>query len=535
MADNAKPNGRPGGDADGNTSPFYKNPVERNILMFVLMVGAFVTILNQTLLNTALPALMEYFDITTAQAQWVTTLFMLVNGIMIPITAFLIGKFTTRQLFLLSMGLFAVGTIVSALAPIYAVLLAGRVLQAAGGGILMPLMQTILFAMFPRHKRGSAMGLFGLIIGFAPAIGPSLSGWIIDHAPWQALFWMMLPFALISMVIAYFLLKNVTERTNPALDIFSVVLSTLGFGGLLFGFSMAGTAGWGSATTLVPLVVGAVALVWFVTRQLHLDEPMLQLRVLRIPMFTLNTVLGMIVFISMVGGMIILPVYMQTMIGFTALESGLALLPGALIMGLMSPVTGRIFDRFGGKWLAVTGFALVTITGLLLSRLSTETTFAYIAAVNAVRMLGTSMVMMPVTTAALNQLPMRLVPHGTAVNNTLRQVAGSVGTAVLVTVMAMASRDPAEYGMEGLIHGANVSFLVASAISLIGLVGAFFIRNSHGSETDDRYDIVTQVKAEPQEPQEPQEPEKPQGPRAPETLETPADPEVDEVPRKPEN
>lgn len=488
MAEKARPSQQPEGD---DSTPMYQNPVERNVLIFVLMVGAFVTILNQTLLNTALPALMEYFDITTAQAQWVTTLFMLVNGIMIPVTAFLIGKFTTRQLFLLSMGLFSVGTIVAALAPVYAVLLVGRILQAAGGGILMPLMQTILFAIFPRNKRGSAMGMFGLIIGFAPAIGPSLSGWIVDRYPWQTLFWMMLPFALLSIIIAYTLLKNVTERTDPSLDILSVVLSTLGFGGLLFGFSMAGSAGWGSATVLAPLAVGVVALAWFIKRQLSLKEPMLQLRVLRIPMFALNTVLGMIVFIAMIGGMIILPVFMQTMVGFTALESGLALLPGALIMGLMSPVTGRIFDRYGGKWLAVTGFALVTITGLLFARLSVDTTFTYVAIVNVFRMLGTSMVMMPVTTAALNQLPMRLVPHGTAVNNTLRQVAGSVGTAVLVTVMAMATKDPAEYGMAGMIHGANVSFLVAAAISFVGVIGAFFIRNSHGEETEDRHDIVT--------------------------------------------
>lgn len=489
--------GRSSGTEAGNgDTPVYKNKAERNVLLFVLMVGAFVTILNQTLLNTALPALMEFFDVTTSQVQWVTTLFMLVNGIMIPVTAYLIGKFSTRQLFLLSMGLFAVGTVVAALSPVYAMLLVGRILQAAGGGILMPLMQTILFAMFPREKRGTAMGMFGLIIGFAPAIGPSLSGWIIDHAPWQTLFWMMLPFAIISILIAWLLLKNVTEQTDPKLDILSVVLSTLGFGGLLFGFSMAGSAGWGNATVLVPLAVGAVAVTWFVVRQLRLEEPMLQLRVLRIPMYTLGTILGMLIFVAMIGGMIILPVYMQTMSGFSALESGLALLPGALIMGLLSPVMGRIFDRFGGKWLAVIGFSLVTVTGLLFAQLTTETSFAYIATVNAFRMVGTAMVMMPVTTAALNQLPMRLVPHGTAVNNTLRQVAGSVGTALLVTVMAMATRDPEIYGLEGMVHGANVSFIVASVISAIGVIGAFFIRNSHGAETEDRHDIVTKVDGE---------------------------------------
>lgn len=471
--------------------PMYENNVQRNILLFVLMVGAFVLILNQTLLNTALPHLMEYFDITAAEAQWVTTLFMLVNGIMIPVTAFLIGKFSTRQLFIGSMLMFSVGTLIAALAPQYWILLLGRVLQAAAGGIIMPLMQTILFAMFPRNKRGSAMGAFGLIIGFAPAIGPSLSGWIVDRYPWNALFWMMLPFALLSALIAFFMLKNVTERTDPTLDILSVTLSTLGFGGLLFGFSMVGSAGWTAPSTVISLIVGVIALAWFIRRQLRLEEPMLELRVLTNPMFTLNTVLGMLMFVSMIGGMIILPVYMQTMIGFSALDSGLALLPGAILMGLLSPIVGRAFDRFGAKWLAFTGFVLLTVTGIAFANLSEDTSFAYIATNHAIRMVGSSLVMMPVTTAALNQMPNRLIPHGTAVNNTLRQMAGSVGTAILVTVMTMATRDPAIYGVAGAIHGANVAFAVATAFSIAGIIGALFIKNSHGEGTGGRVVVAS--------------------------------------------
>lgn len=476
----------PAAGNSGGGKEIYQRPLERNILMGVLLAGAFVMILNQTLLNTALPAFMADFGITASDAQWVTTLFMLVNGIMIPVTAFLIQRFSTRAMFMTAMGLFIVGTIVAAAAPVYLVLLVGRVLQAAAGGMIMPLLQTILFAIFPRDRRGSAMGMFGLIIGFAPAIGPSLSGWVVDHFPWQALFIMMLPIAIIALVIAYFLLKNVTENTNPKLDILSIILSSFGFGGLLFGFSTAGTAGWASAEVIISLAVGVITLILFVWRQLKLAEPMLELRVLRIPMFTLNTVLGMIVFIAMVGGMLILPLYMQNMADFSAMDSGLALLPGAVIMGLMSPVTGRLFDRFGGKWLAVLGFVLLTVTSLLFARLSTDTSFAYLAAVNAVRMVGAAMVMMPVTTAALNQLPQTLIPHGTAVNNTLRQVAGSVGTAVLVTVMTVATRDPAEFGAEGMVHGANVAFLVSAFISAAGLIGAFFLTNSHGEETGEQ-------------------------------------------------
>jgi EmrB/QacA subfamily drug resistance transporter len=446
--------------------------------MAVLLVGAFVIILNQTLLNTALPAFMDDFDITANAAQWVTTLFMLVNGIMIPATAFLIQKFTTRTMFFAAMGVFALGTLVCAIAPAYPVLLLGRVIQAASGGMIMPLMQTILFAIFPIHRRGTAMGTFGLVISFAPAIGPTLSGFIVDHWSWRVLFVMMLPIALGALVFAHLTLRNVTEQTDPRLDVLSLILSTLGFGGLLFGFSTAGSAGWASAQVIAPLAVGAVTLTWFVRRQLRLAEPLLELRVLRNRMFTLGTVLGMLVFMAMIGGMLMIPLYMQNMSDFSAMESGLVLLPGAVIMGVMSPVTGRVFDRFGARALAIIGFALLASMSLLLARLTPDTSFAYIAIVNAVRMLGTAMVIMPVTTAALNQLPPRMIPHGSAVNNTLRQIAASVGTAVLVTVMTVAALDPAEHGAAGPIHGVNVAFEVSAAIAALGMIGSFFLRDS---------------------------------------------------------
>lgn len=456
-------------------------PINRRVVMAVLVSGAFVIILNQTLLNTALPAFMADFGISASAAQWMTTIFMLVNGIMIPVTAFLIQKFTTRALFFTAMILFIVGTAICAAAPVYPMLLAGRVVQAASGGIIIPLMQTILFAIFPVEKRGSAMGTFGLVIGFAPAIGPSLSGWIVDHLPWQVLFLMMLPIAIVDLIIGLFILKNVTERTFPRLDVLSIILSSLGFGGLLFGFGTAGDAGWSSPQVFLPLILGAVVLVIFILRQLKLPQPILEFRVLRYPMFTLNTALGMCVFIVMIGGMLIIPLYMQNMTGHTAVESGLALLPGAALMGLMSPITGRIFDAVGARWLAVLGFTLVTGSTFFLADLDAQTTFAYIAGVNTVRMVGTAMVIMPVTTAALNQLPRHLVPHGTALNNTLRQIAASVGTAGLVTIMSATARDPQVYGVEGPIHGANVAFLVAGSVGVLGIIGAFFSKDSKGT------------------------------------------------------
>lgn len=459
----------------GNAPSQPGEAINKVPLMIVLISGAFVAILNQTLLGTALPHIMRDLDLDANTAQWLQSIFMLVNGIMIPVTAFLIARFTTRGLFLTAMGTFGVGTIICAIAPGFSILMVGRVLQAAGAGIIMPLMQTILFLIFPIEKRGAAMGMFGLVIAFAPAIGPSLSGWLIEQFPWRSLFYVVLPIIIVDIIVAYFILKNVTKQTFPKLDVLSIILSSFGFGGLLYGFSTAGSSGWGSLQVLISMVIGAITLTWFILRQLKLKEPILEFRIFKYSMFTLTTGLGMIVFIAMIGAAVVLPLFMQNMLGFTALQSGLALLPGAAVMGLMNPITGKIFDLFGAKWLSIIGLLILVVTTFLFTSMTDQTSFTYIAVVNAVRMLSVAMVMMPVTTAGLNQLPPELIPHGTAMNNTMRQIAGAVGTALLVTVMTNSALP--EEGVNGLIHGVNISFIVAGTIAIAGLVLSFFIRN----------------------------------------------------------
>ncbi|CQR47253.1 Multidrug export protein EmrB [Paraliobacillus sp. PM-2] len=444
-------------------------------LLIVLISGAFVAILNQTLLATALPKIMTDLQLEPNTVQWLQSIFMLINGIMIPITAFLIEKFTTRRLFLSAMGLFGLGTLVCAVAPGFSYLMVGRILQASGAGIMMPLMQTILFLIFPIEKRGRAMGMFGLVIAFAPAIGPTLSGWLIDQFPWRSLFFVILPIVIIDIIVAYFILKNVTERKFPKLDSLSIILSTFGFGGLLYGFSIAGNTGWSSWPVVISLIVGAISLSTFILRQSKLEQPILNFQVFKNKVFTITTVLGMVVFIAMIGGAVILPLLTQDMLGYTATQSGLMLMPGAIIMGLMNPITGRLFDKFGARWLAIIGLTIVTLSTFAFSDLSTETTITYLTIMHACRMFGISMVMMPVTTAGLNQLPPHLIPHGTAMNNTMRQIAGAMGTALLVSVMTN-SANPSQ-GINGVIHGVNVSFIVAGVISVVGLILAFFVKS----------------------------------------------------------
>ncbi|MED4129950.1 MDR family MFS transporter [Shouchella miscanthi] len=450
--------------------PFNKKP-----LVAVLLIGAFVAILNQTLLTTALPHLMSDLDINENAAQWVTTIFMLVNGIMIPITAFLIEKFKARSLFLTAMTLFGLGTLLCAISPNFSMLLVGRIIQASGAGIMMPLMQTVFLLIFPKERRGQAMGMVGLVISFAPAIGPTLSGWLVESYHWSILFWILMPIVVIDIVAAIFVMRNVTTLRHPKLDLQSIILSTFGFGGLLFAFSNAGQASWGSPLVYVPLLIGIVTLYLFVTRQLKLSHPILEFRVFTYPVFTLTTVMGMLVFVSLVGPATILPIYMQNMQGYSAFETGLTILPGAVLMGMMSPITGRIFDKFGARTLAIIGLTFIFLSSLFYTNLTVDTSLTYLTIVYAVRMFGLSLVLMPVTTAGLNVLPRELIPHGTAMNNTMRQVSGSIGTAILVSVMtASASAGQSE----SMIQGVNNAFIVATVIAFVSFIMAFFIKKT---------------------------------------------------------
>ena len=471
---------------DNKLSKFFN---ARNFVVANLLFGAFIAILNQTLLVTAVPSIMEDLDIPFSTAQWLTTGFFLVNGIMIPVTAFLINKFTTRKLYIFAMTLFTIGTVVAAIAPNFGILLTGRILQAAAAGIMMPLTQVVLLKMFAPEKRGRAMGLFGLIIGFAPAIGPSLSGYIVEIWPWRTVFYVIAPFAAVNIVFAYKFMRNVTETTDPPVDYVSIIFSTLGFGGMLYGFSVAGISGWTDPETVLPILIGGVIVFIFVRRQLRLDIPLLELRVFKNKYFLLSTLIGVIVFTSMVSANNILPVLMQDMLEYSAFESGLALLPGALMMGSFGLAAGFLFDKYGIKLLTFTSMGIILVTSVMLAVLDENTSWSYITIVYTFRLIGAGLSMMPLTTFAMNALEEHLLPHGTSINNTMRQIGSSLFTALLITVMtgfAFSFSAGGEPTTAEEIMGVNVSFIVAAVLAFIGLVMAFFLKEqpkTNGKET----------------------------------------------------
>lgn len=462
---------------------------KRTILVVVMLAGAFVTMLNQTLLNTALPQIMKDLSISANTAQWLTTGFMLVTGVLIPVSAFLIEKFSTRRLFITAMCLFASGTLMAAIAPNFPVLIFGRILQAVSDGLMLPLMQTIFLMIFPVKQRGSAMGMVGLVMAFAPAIGPPLSGWVVGNFSWRALFYMIFPIAVLIIIFASFMLENVTKVTHPKIDIMSIILSSLGFGGLLYGFSSAGNHAWNSSEVVIALIVGTVAIGLFIWRQLTVEKPMLEFNVLKNWTFSLTLVIGMVVMVTMIGVELFLPLYIQTARGFTPLESGLLLLPGAIVMGVMSPITGRIFDKIGARPLALIGSVILVGTTLLFSNMTASTPYIYMMVIYAIRMFGISLMMMPVMTAGLNQLPDHLIPHGTAMSNTLTQVAASVGAALLVTVMTNNTTAAVQQQLPNpMIHGVSAAFTFSTVLAFFALALSFFIKPMKISQKENTKD-----------------------------------------------
>lgn len=441
--------------------------VNKGILLTILILGCFLSMLNQTLMNVALSNLMDIFEVTANTVQWLSTGYMLINGILIPITAYLMKRFTTRQLFISAMLFLLIGSIICAAALNFSVLLAGRMIQAAGAGIIIPLMMSVVLAIFPVEKRGGAMGLLGLAVIFAPAIGPTLSGFIVEYHSWRWLFIGLIPFVVIVILLAIKFLVNVSETSRSKLDMLSVLLSTVGFGLILYGFSNAGSKGWGNAMVIATLAIGALVTALFCIRQIRSGDPLLNLSVFNHKIFTLTSLINLLITMMMYADMILLPIYLQKGRGFTALEAGLLLLPGALVNAFMSPITGKLYDRFGAKPIFITGLLFIIPAMWAVTDLSSSTTYMYLVIRTIFLRLGLSFITMPLNTAGLNALPKELGTHGTAVSNTIRQIAGAIGTAVVITI----------YTNQATSHGAslmqnNASTTTEQLTALASILGA---------------------------------------------------------------
>lgn len=457
-------------------------------LIALLVVAAFVVILNETIMSVALPDLMVEFSISAATAQWLTTGFMLTMAVVIPLTGWLLNRLSLRTVFMIAMITFSTGTALGAFAPVFGVLVTARVIQAVGTAIMMPLLMTTVLNVVPANRRGRTMGVISIVIAVAPAIGPTVGGLVLDALSWQWMFLSVLPIAILALVLGILLIRNVTEPENVPLDFLSVVLSAFGFAGLIFGLSSIGEAASGDAQIApwIPIVVGVVALTGFVFRQLSLkDLALLDVRAFAIPTFTVALSLMLISMMALFGTLILLPMYMQNVLGHTTLETGLAMLPGGLMMGVLGWFVGRLYDKVGPRPLVIPG-AFVASAGLWLMTLFSETTsMGNIIAAHMVLTTGLAMLFSPLMTTALGAVPPRLYSHGSALLNTLQQVAAAAGTALFITVMTLVSISGAADGAgetEAMMDGVHKALMCGAVISLVTVIEVFFLRNSGQTE-----------------------------------------------------
>lgn len=437
------------------------------VMVAVLLSGAVLVVLNQTLLSPALPSIMRDLSVDATTVQWLTSGYSLVEAIIIPLSAFFIGRFSTRKLFIGGLLLFGVGSAVAAFSPNFGFLLLGRVLQATATGVVMPMVFTLIVLIFPRESRGQAMGIVGLVIAFAPAVGPSVSGVLVDTVGWRVLFLVVVTLAVVVILLAAFVLKNREGFERSNFDIPSVILSSLGMICLLYGFSTFASAS-NLAVTAVLICAGALFLGIFVKRQMSLEVPLLKVDVLKTRRYRTAVILVFILQCSLVGCGVILPIYLQNVLGHTATISGLIMLPGAALGALCGLLAGRLFDAHGIRKIALGGGAVMAITGIGMACFAIDTSLVFIALVYTVMVIGIQFLMTPLNTWGINSLDNRVVQHANAVSNTLNQVGASFGTAVIVSLSALGYLvAPNATGVEAVFAGQHISFIVMGLMMVV--------------------------------------------------------------------
>lgn len=468
---------------DGDTAAGDR--IERRHLRVigVLLVATFVVILNETVMSIAIPVLQVELGVPPSMGQWLTTAFMLTMAVIIPLTGYLIQRIPTRSLFILAMSLFTAGTLIAFAAPGFGVLLIARIVQASGTAIMLPLLMTTVMTLVPPARRGAMMGNISIVIAVAPALGPTVSGFILDHFGWRWIFGFVIPFALVALAVGARYLVSVSETTTARIDLLSIPLAVLGFGGLVYGLVGIGESAQGTSTipAWVPFLVGAAALAGFIVRQLGLqrdDRALLDLRVFGSRQFTISVVAMLVGMATMMGTFIVVPYFAQSVLHLDPFETGLITLPGGLLMGLAGPIVGRIYDRRGPLPLVVPGSILGSLGVWMLTTVSTSTSLWLLLLSNMALCLGLAATFTPLMTSGLGSVAPHLYSHGSAVVGTFQQVAGAAGTALFVTVMtvvATRSGAPAE-SPEAIVDGVRAVFLVAGLLSFVLIAACLFVR-----------------------------------------------------------
>ena len=448
-----------------------ENKKLRTLIVSVLLLGSFLTGLTQNVLTSAMPSIMHDFSVDANTAQWLTSIYMLVLGIMIPSTAYLISNFSTKKLYICAMSLFSIGCVISIFTKNFPLLVLSRVFQAMASGIIMQLVQVAMLNLYPKEERGAAMGMYGFVIGVAPAIGPTLAGYVIDNFGWRIMFYILAFIAILDIIFAYFTLRNITEIKKSKLEFISLILSTLGFGGLLVGSSNVGSYGISDPITYVPIIIGIISLILFVIRQNMVEIPLLNLKVFKSRQFVISIILLMIAYASFTSASMILSLYIQSARKMSAMIPGLMMLPGSILMSILSPVSGRILDKYGARILALSGFLCLGVGTFAFSNLSETTSILALTIMYSFRMIGITFLLMPITTWGLNSLNESELSDGSAINSTLRQVSGAIGSSILISIMTHVTNNSVNTPrVLADIKGMDAAFRTSTMLVIIGLI-----------------------------------------------------------------
>lgn len=449
---------------------------QRTTMVIIMLLGGFIALLTETFMNNALPSIMHSLNVSQATAQWLSTGYLMVAGLMIPISAWIFQRFPVRWSFSIMMLIFLAGSVIGYLAPNFAGVLAGRLIQAVAAGSIMPLINNVILIVYPPKSRGTAMGMTGIVIAFAPAIGPTLSGWIIDNLGWRDLFGILIPLAFLIWLAGMLAVKNINQTTPVKLDLASLFSALLGFGSLLYSFSIVGNDGRITSSVLIAFLIGVIVTAMFVKRQSTAANPMIKLGVFKNRTFVITTILSALSNIALVGVELVMPLYLQNVHHVSALTSGLVLLPGAIIMGIMNPIAGSLYDRLGIRKLSLAGYGILLLATLPMAWFSSQTSLIVIILLYALRIFGIALVMMPTFTSGINALDQKLAVDGNAASSTVRQIAGSLGTALLMMTVSLCSTGATH--TLALANGYHAAYLFASLMALIGFILSFKLHNN---------------------------------------------------------
>jgi len=462
------------------------NAARNRLVIALLLTSTFVVFLNETIMSVAIPHLMTDLGVTASAAQWLTTAFLLTMAVVIPITGFLLQRLNTRPIFTLAMSVFSAGTLICAVSPGLELLVSGRVIQAVGTAIMMPLLMTTVMTLVPPAQRGKTMGNISIVISVAPALGPTIGGFILNNLDWRWMFILVLPISLGALALGRAKMVNVTTPRYAPLDIVSVILSAFAFGGLVYGLSSLGEGAAHPEAQLVPawvpVAIGVVAMAIFIARQLQLqaaDKALLDLRTFASSNYAVAVLTMAMAMMALFGTIILLPIYTVNVLGLDTLQTGLLLLPGGLLMGLLAPSVGRLYDRYGTTPLLVPGTIIVSLVLWMLTLVDQYTSVWAVLVGHIVISLGLALVFTPLFTASLSSVPPRLYSHGSAILGSIQQIAGAAGVALFIAVMTIQAAGLTAGGaapVDALAAGVRSGFFCGAVISVLAVVASFFVK-----------------------------------------------------------